>query len=135
MQQETAFSAVLFNNDVTNWPTLFFYRGKRTALFCCRGRIEIKCLFSWLLQNNLLKDKNSVGIRNKDKNVFLGSLTTFHFLPTLATYFHNVWLWNYQHLFWLQYVALGFLNLAFRSLGKLLLDRTTAATAEKVNWY
>ena len=23
------------------------------ALFCCRGRIEIKNLFSWLLKNNL----------------------------------------------------------------------------------
>ena len=35
-------------------PTFFFYRRKLSALFCCRGRIEIKYLFSWLLQNNLL---------------------------------------------------------------------------------
>ena len=26
----------------------------RSALFCCHGRIEIKYLFSWLLQNNFL---------------------------------------------------------------------------------
>lgn len=32
----------------------FFYRGKRSALFCCSGRIETKYLFTWLLQNNLL---------------------------------------------------------------------------------
>ena len=54
MQQGTAFSAVLFKCDVTDWPTSFFYRGKRSTLFFCRGRIEIKHLFSWLLQNNLL---------------------------------------------------------------------------------
>ena len=50
----TAFSAVLFKNDVTDQPTSLFYGGKRSALFCCHGRIEIKYLFLWLLQNNLL---------------------------------------------------------------------------------
>ena len=54
MQQGTAFSAVLFDNHVTDWPNSFFYKGKRSALFCCSGRLEIKYLFSWLLQNNLL---------------------------------------------------------------------------------
>ena len=44
----------MFKNDVTDWPTSFFYREKRSALFCWRGRIEIKYLLSWLLQNNLL---------------------------------------------------------------------------------
>ena len=34
--------------------TLQIYGGKRSALFCCHGRIEIKYLFLWLLQNNLL---------------------------------------------------------------------------------
>ena len=53
-QQGTAFSAVLYKNYVTDWPTSFFCGGKRSALFCCRGRIEIKYLFSWLLQNNIL---------------------------------------------------------------------------------
>ena len=56
MQRGTTFTAVLFKNDVTDWPTSFFYREKWSTLFCCRGRIEIKSLylFSWLLQNNLL---------------------------------------------------------------------------------
>ena len=54
VQQGTAFSAVLFKNDVTGLPTSFFYRGKLSTLFCCRGRIEKKDLCSWLLQNNLL---------------------------------------------------------------------------------
>ena len=54
MQWGTAFSAVLFKYDVTDWPTPFFYREKRSALFCCRIRIEKKNLFSCLLQNNLL---------------------------------------------------------------------------------
>ena len=39
---------------MTDRPTLFFYRGKQSGLFCCRGRIEIKYLFLWLLQDNLL---------------------------------------------------------------------------------
>ena len=54
VQRGTALSAVLFKYDVTDWPTSFFYRGKRSTLFCCRGRIEIEYLFRWLLQNNLL---------------------------------------------------------------------------------
>ena len=53
MQQETIFFKVLYKNDVTGRPTSF-YRGKWSALFCCRGRIGIKYLFSWLLQKNLL---------------------------------------------------------------------------------
>ena len=32
---------VLFKYDVTDRPTSFFYRGKRSALFFCRARIEI----------------------------------------------------------------------------------------------
>ena len=47
VQQGTAFSAVLFQNEENNI-------GKQSALFCCHGRIELKYLFSWLLQNNLL---------------------------------------------------------------------------------
>ena len=44
----------IYKSDVTERPTLFFYRGKQSALFCCRGRIEIKYLFLWLLQDSLL---------------------------------------------------------------------------------
>ena len=40
--------------DVTDWSTWFFYRGKRSTLFCYRGRIEIKYFFPCLFQNNLL---------------------------------------------------------------------------------
>ena len=42
MQQGAAFSTVLYKNDITDWPTAFSYRGKWSALFCCRDRIEIK---------------------------------------------------------------------------------------------
>ena len=44
----------MYKNNVTGRPTSFFYRGKRSARFCCSGRIEIKYLFSCLLQNNFL---------------------------------------------------------------------------------
>ena len=54
VQHEITFSAVLYKNNVTDRPTSFFYIGKHSALFCCPGRIEIKYLFLWLLQNNLL---------------------------------------------------------------------------------
>ena len=54
VQQGTDFIEVLIKNDVTDGLTTFFYRGKLSALFCFRGRIEIKHLFSWLMQNNLL---------------------------------------------------------------------------------
>ena len=37
MQQGTAFSAVLYKNDATDRHTSLIYRGKQTALFCCRG--------------------------------------------------------------------------------------------------
>ena len=43
----------MFKYEVTDLPTSFSYRGKRSALFCCRGRIEIKYSFLWLLQNYL----------------------------------------------------------------------------------
>ena len=60
MPEGTAFSTVLFKYDVIDSPTSFFYREKRSALFWCRGRIEIKYLFSWLLQNNLFGVENVV---------------------------------------------------------------------------
>ena len=51
VQQGKVLSTVLYKTDVTDRSiaTLFFYGVKR----CCRGRIEIKYMFSWLLQNNL----------------------------------------------------------------------------------
>ena len=59
--------------DVTDWPTSFFYRGKRSTLFCCRGRIEIKYryLLSWLLQNNLLGVEMLFEIQFLFKTTFL----------------------------------------------------------------
>ena len=54
MQQGAAFFTVLYKNDVTVRFTSLFQWRKWSALFCCRGRIEIKYLFSWLLRNNLL---------------------------------------------------------------------------------
>ena len=57
VQQGTAFSTVWYKNDVTDQITSFFYRGKQSVPFCCCGRIEIKYLFSRLLQNNLISVK------------------------------------------------------------------------------
>ena len=44
MQQGTAFSTVLYKIDLL----------RSNNQLSCRGKIEIKCLFSWLLQCNLL---------------------------------------------------------------------------------
>ena len=58
-------------------PTSFFYRRKRSALFWCRGRIEIMYLFSWLLQNNLLSvDRNVVW--NTEASAYLFQTTFLH---------------------------------------------------------
>ena len=56
VQQGTAFSSVLFKNDHRLTYFILPKRKKRSALFCCCGRIEIKYryLFSWLLQNNFV---------------------------------------------------------------------------------
>ena len=62
-------------------PTSFFYRRKRSALFCCRGRIEIMYLFSWLLQNNLLSvDRNVVWNTEASANAsaYLFQITFLH---------------------------------------------------------
>ena len=40
----------VLKNDITDRPTLFIFKGKRSI----RDRIEIKYLFSWLLLYNLL---------------------------------------------------------------------------------
>ena len=49
MQLGTTFHTVSHSACLVYRPTSFFFRWKRSALFCCPGRIEIKYLFSWLL--------------------------------------------------------------------------------------
>ena len=51
---DLVFSVVQQGTAFIDWPNLFFYRRKLSALFYCCGKIHIKNLFSWNLQNNLL---------------------------------------------------------------------------------
>ena len=68
-----------------------FYIGKRSALFCCRGRLEMKYmyLFSWMLKNNLLRVEMLFEIPLANASSFLFQTTLLH-LGGLLVYISKV---------------------------------------------
>ena len=79
VQQGTAFFTVLFKYDITGWPTVFYYRGKWSALFCCGGRIEIKHALWCLLPTNILGVEMLFEIQNPWLYYFKQHFSTLEF--------------------------------------------------------